>query len=129
VLSPRLSQARAAAVASGLQMLLAGGMLGVIALAAGSPQHADLGAVSPRSWFALAYLVVFGSLVAFSAFAWLLRVSTPERTATTAYVNPVVAVLLGWLLAGEPLTTRTLVAGGIIIAAVAVIVTARGKAR
>ncbi|MCU0620540.1 MAG: EamA family transporter [Gemmatimonadales bacterium] len=129
VLSPRLPQARAAAVASGLQMLLAGMMLGGIGLVAGGPRHVDLGAVSPRSWFALAYLVVFGSLVAFSAFAWLLRVSTPERTATTAYVNPVVAVLLGWLLAGEPLTARTLLAGGIIIAAVAVIVTARGKAR
>lgn len=129
VLSPRLPQARAAAVASGLQMLLAGAMLGVIGLAAGSLRQLDVGAVSPRSWFALAYLVVFGSLVAFSAFAWLLRVSTPERTATTAYVNPVVAVLLGWLLAGEPLTARTLIAGGIIIAAVAVIVTARGKAR
>jgi drug/metabolite transporter (DMT)-like permease len=65
--------------------------------------------------------VVFGSIVAFSAYVWLLRVSTMARVSTFAYVNPVVAVLLGWALADEPLTPRTLVAATVIIGGVVLI--------
>ena len=80
-----------------------------------------------RVWAAWAYLVVFGSLIAFSAYRYLVdRVST-TLAATYAYVNPVVAVFLGWAIAGEPLTLRTLIAAAIIIGAVALITTVRSS--
>jgi drug/metabolite transporter (DMT)-like permease len=81
--------------------------------------------VSLRSLLSVAYLVVFGSLVAFTAYGWLLRVSTPALVGTYAYVNPVVAVFLGWALAGEPLPLRTIVAATVIVTAVVVITTER----
>ena len=80
-----------------------------------------------RSLLALAYLVVFGSLVGFTAYVFLLRHTRPALVATYAYVNPVVAVLLGWALAGEPLTARTLLAGAVIVGAVVLITTHRQK--
>ncbi|HEX5632797.1 MAG TPA: EamA family transporter, partial [Gemmatimonadales bacterium] len=104
VASPRLDLPRSRPMSAALQMLNAGVMLAVIAVLTGDVARFDAGAVTTRSLVAFLYLVVFGSLVAFSAFAWLLQVSTPERTSTTAYVNPIVAVLLGWLFAGEPIT-------------------------
>src|SRR5262249_15638652 len=67
------------------------------------------------------YLVVFGSIVAFTAYVWLLRVSTPARVSTYAYVNPVVAVLLGYAIASEPLTTRMMVAAAVIVGGVVLI--------
>jgi len=76
----------------------------------------------------LGYLIFFGSLVAFSAYVWLLRVSTPARVSTYAFVNPVVAVVLGYVLAGEPLTPRTMVAAAVIVAAVVLITRRRGTA-
>ena len=81
----------------------------------------DLANASLRSWIAVTYLLVFGSLIAFTANVWLLRVTTPARVSTYAYVNPVVAVFLGWLLAGEAVTARMLLAMGIVIAAVVLI--------
>jgi drug/metabolite transporter (DMT)-like permease len=86
---------------------------------------------SLRSWIAVSYLLVFGSLIAFTAYIWLLRATTPARASTYAYVNPVVAVFLGWLLAGEVVTARMLLAMGIITAAVVLIVSlwARGRFR
>jgi len=106
--------------------MLAGGVL----LLAAAAIRGELAAVQPaavslRSTLALAYLVVFGSLVAFSAYVWLLRVTTPARASTYAYVNPVVAMLLGWALAGEPLTPRTLLAAGVIVGSVVMITSAR----
>lgn len=127
VASPRLDLPRSRPMSAALQMLNAGVMLAVIAVLTGDVARFDAGAVTTRSLVAFLYLVVFGSLVAFSAFAWLLQVSTPERTSTTAYVNPIVAVLLGWLFAGEPITPRTLVAGVLIVGAVAIIVTVTGR--
>ena len=85
------------------------------------PWSFDASAVSLRSMAGVAYLVVFGSIVAFSAYIWLLRVSTPARVSTYAYVNPVIAVLLGWMLAGEELTARIGVAAAIIVSGVALI--------
>ena len=70
---------------------------------------------------ALGYLVVFGSLIGFTAYVWLLKVSTPARVSTYAFVNPVVAVFLGWMLAGEELSLRVLVAAAVIIVAVMLI--------
>ena len=80
-----------------------------------------------RSVAAWVYLLIFGSLIAFTAFVYLLRVSTPARVATYAYVNPVVAVILGWLMAGEAISARMLVAAVIIIAGVALITAAEGR--
>ena len=83
--------------------------------------------VSLKSWLAVAYLVVFGSLVGYSAYMWLVRETTPTQASSNFYVNPVVAVILGWLLAGELLTPRMLVAATIIVTAVALIVTRRNR--
>ncbi len=108
-----------------LEMLAGGALLLLAGVLAGEPARLDLGAVSLRSVLGLGYLIVFGSLIGFSAYIWLLSVSTPAKVSTYAYVNPVVAVLLGWAVAGEPLTPRMLAAAAIIIAAVAVITTRR----
>jgi drug/metabolite transporter (DMT)-like permease len=77
--------------------------------------------VTARSWEALAYLVVFGSLVAFSAYNWLLERYSPTLVATHTYVNPVVAVLLGWMLAGEKVTLNVGVAAAMVIGAVVLV--------
>ena len=111
-------------LATAMEMLAGGVLLLVADLVTGQVAELDLGSVSLRSVLALAYLIAFGSLVAFTAYVWLLRVTTPARAATYAYVNPVVAVLLGWALAGEPLTPRTLLAAGVIVGAV-VLITSR----
>lgn len=109
---------------SGIQMLAGGALLVLAGLLVGEgPGSVDVAQVSATSLAALAYLVVFGSIIGFSAFVWLLRVEPPARVATYAYVNPVVAVALGWLLAGERLTGPMLLAAVIIIGAVALIIT------
>jgi drug/metabolite transporter (DMT)-like permease len=87
----------------------------------------DVAAVSAESWAGLLYLLLVGSLVGYTTFAWLLTVAPLPRVATYAYVNPVVAVILGSLILSEPLTPRTIVASVVIVAAVVLIVTARGR--
>lgn len=108
--------------------MLAGGLV-LLAVAAGRGELGgfSFGAVSGRSWLALAYLVVFGSLVAFTAYVWLLGNAPVSVVSTYAYVNPAVAVLLGALLAGERLTGATLAGGLTVLAAVTVVVTAEGR--
>jgi drug/metabolite transporter (DMT)-like permease len=106
-----------------MEMSSAGAVLLVGALLTGEVSALRWDQVAGKSVLALAYLIVFGSLVAFSAYVWLLRVSTPALVSTYAYVNPVVAVFLGWLVLGEPITTRMLVAAAVIIGAVAIITT------
>lgn len=108
-------------LSTAMQMLAGGAVLLVVSLLRGEPWHFDSSAVTLRSWLGLAYLIVFGSLVAFSAYVWLLRVSTPARVSTYAYVNPVVAVLLGAAFAGEALTTRVVVAAIVIVCGVLLI--------
>jgi drug/metabolite transporter (DMT)-like permease len=107
-------------IMGGALLLLTGAMLGELS-------RLDFANVSLKSWLAFWYLVVFGALVAFSAYLWLMRETTPTRAATYAYVNPVVAVLLGWLLAAEPLNPRVMTAAVVIIGAVALIVTEQGR--
>ena len=85
----------------------------------------DPSQMSARSLGALAYLVVFGSLIAFAAYVFLLRHEAPARVGSYAYVNPVVAIFLGWALASEPVTPRTIVAAAIILTGVVLIVTHR----
>lgn len=108
-------------VATGAEMLTGGALLAVAGLVHGDVAAFDPAAVSLRSLLAMGYLIVFGSLIAFSAYVWLLRVASPSRAATYAYVNPVVAVFLGWLLAGEPLTPRIGVAAALVVAAVVLV--------
>jgi len=111
-------------VSAGMQMLAGGAILAVVSAASGELTSFSVGAVSLESWLGLAYLVVFGSLIAFTSYMWLLRNAPTTLVGTYAYVNPFVAVLLGTLVLSEPLGWRTLVGGGIVIAAVALIVRA-----
>jgi drug/metabolite transporter (DMT)-like permease len=108
--------------ATGMQMI-AGAVLSLgVSLAIGEHRRVSFAAITPTSIIAIAYLVIAGALVGFSAYLWLMRVSTPSRVATHAYVNPVVAVLLGWTILGEAVTTRTGVAMAVIVVAVVLIV-------
>jgi drug/metabolite transporter (DMT)-like permease len=116
-------------LASGMQMLAGGMLLLVIGLLTGEFRRFHISNVSWVSIGALVYLIVFGSIVAFTAYSWLLRKVAPARAATYAYVNPVVAVLLGWVIASEPLTIRTLAAAAVIVASVALITTYGGEER
>jgi drug/metabolite transporter (DMT)-like permease len=110
-----------------MQMLTGGGWLLLVSLLCGEPFHFDPAAVSARSVFAWAYLVVFGSLIGFTTFVWLMKHSTPARVSTYAYVNPIVAVFLGWLVLHEPVSPRIFTASAIIIAGVAIITTTKNK--
>jgi drug/metabolite transporter (DMT)-like permease len=116
-------------MATSMQMLAGGALLTLLGLVTGEAAQVSLAGASFRSLAAFAYLVLIGSLVGFTAFTWLLRVSTPAKVSTYAYVNPVVAVLLGWALAGEALTPRVGVAVVVILVAVAAIASARRPRR
>lgn len=105
-------------LASSMQMLAGGAALALGGLGRGEAARFDAGAVSARSAWALTYLVVFGSMLAFSAYGVLVRHVAPAKVATYAYVNPIVAVLLGALFGGERLSGRVLVAGAMVVAAV-----------
>ncbi len=109
-------------MSAALQMTAGGVLLLGFGTAMGEWARVDPGQMSARSLGALAYLVVFGSLIAFVAYVFLLRHVTPARVGSYAYVNPVVAVFLGWALASEPVTPRTIVAAGIILTGVVLIV-------
>ncbi len=113
----------------GMEMLCGGTLLILLGCAHGELGTVDLAAVSTRSWLALGYLAVMGSLVGFSMYIFLLRETTPAVATTYAYVNPVVAVLLGWALAGESITGRTIAAMAVIIGAVVLITLPNGPRR
>jgi drug/metabolite transporter (DMT)-like permease len=112
-----------------IEMLAGGALLLLAGSATGELAQVHLNTISARSALGLAYLIVFGSLVGFTAYIWLLRAAPPAIVSTYAYVNPVVAVLLGWALAGEPLTLRTLLAAAIIVTGVVVITTFQARKR
>jgi drug/metabolite transporter (DMT)-like permease len=111
-----------AGMGSGMEMIAGGLLLGVVSLLTGEANRLKLHSITGASLLALLYLLVFGSLLAFTCYSWLLRNAGTSLVSTYAYVNPVVAVLLGTLLLSEPLTTRTLLSAGIILAGVALIV-------
>lgn len=113
---------------TGIQMLAGGVLLLLVAAGTGELQGFSWRNVSTHSAVAIGYLVVFGAIVAYTAYVWLLRVAPTARVATYAYVNPVVAVVLGWAFAGEPLTGRTLAAAVVILGSVALVTTARNRA-
>lgn len=114
-------------MASALQMLGGGAALLLTALPHGDFAHLNVAGITPRAWIAFAYLIVFGSLVGFSTFVWLMKHSTPARVSTYAYVNPVVAVFLGWLILHEPISSRTIVASAIIVTAVVIITVQKNR--
>jgi len=114
-------------VATSLQMLIAAVVLGVIGGLTGELGTFHPSAISTQSVLALTYLIVVGSMLAFNAYAWLLRNAPLSLIGTYAYVNPVVAVALGAIFLAEPISLRTVVAAAVILAAVAMIVTARGR--
>lgn len=127
VWSRRVELPENALMVTGMEMLGGAAALTIVAALHGDFQRLDVASISPASWAALAYLIVFGSIVAFSAYVWLLKVSSTSKVATYAYVNPIVAVFLGWAIADEPVTATTLLAAGIIIGAVVLITTDRGR--
>jgi len=116
---PRLPQSLA--LRAGLPLVAGGLLLLTASWIAREFQHFDPHAVSARSLTALAYLILFGSIVAFSAYAWLMRVEPASRVATHAYVNPVIAVALGSMAGGEPFTPAIGVASAVIAGGVALV--------
>jgi drug/metabolite transporter (DMT)-like permease len=115
-------------MSSGAQMLLGGVFLAIISVTLGEPHGFDAAAVSLGAWLALLYLIVPGSIIAFTAYVWLLHHESPTRVGTYAYVNPVVAVLLGYFLAGEELGLRTILGTLFILVSVVVITTTKKPA-
>jgi len=109
------------ALATGMEMLAGGVGLLLVGALIGEIPELRLADITSRSLFSMAYLVVFGSIIGFSSYIWLFRSTTPTLASTYAYVNPVVAVLIGWLVGGEELPGRVPVAALFIIAAVATI--------
>jgi drug/metabolite transporter (DMT)-like permease len=114
-------------MAAALQMTMGGALLLTVGTLRGEWSRVDPTAISMRSGLSLLYLIVFGSIIAFVAYVYLLRVTTPARVGSYAYVNPVVAVFLGWALANEPVTGRTLLAAAVIITGVVLIVSGRRR--
>lgn len=115
------------AMFAGMQMLVGGILLLLVGGAAGERVH--WAEVSLRSIGALIYLIIFGSLAAFSAYTWLMQVTTAARVTTHCYVNPMVAVFLGWALAGERVTTNMLVGTAIVIASVLLVTVSKKEER
>ncbi|HMJ09054.1 MAG TPA: EamA family transporter [Pyrinomonadaceae bacterium] len=119
--------ARSPILAAGMQMFSGGIVLIIIGTLAGEWTKLDLAAVSFNSWIAFIYLITFGAFVAYTAYSWLIKNASPASVSTYAYVNPAIAVVLGWAIAGETLTGRMMVGAGIIVASVALITMNKSK--
>jgi drug/metabolite transporter (DMT)-like permease len=126
-LSRKLPLPPSKAMSSGAQMLAGGVLLTLGAALRGEFKGFDLLAVPAAAWLALLYLIVPGSIVGFTAYVWLLHHESPTKVGTYAYVNPVVAVLLGYFAAGEPLGARTVIGSLCVLASVIMITTARKR--
>jgi drug/metabolite transporter (DMT)-like permease len=109
-----------------MQMMAGGAVLAVVSLLAGEWSQVDISGISTRSLFGLAYLIVFGSILAFTAYSWLLKNAKPATVATYAYVNPLIAVIIGWLIAGESMTGQMLIGAGTVVGSV-VLITSQNK--
>jgi drug/metabolite transporter (DMT)-like permease len=126
--SPRIPLPREPLVSTAWMSLLGGLMCIAVGLLAGEGGDIHPAEWSGRSIAGLAYLVTFGSLLAFTAYAWLLQNAPISKVSTYAYVNPVIAVVLGWLVNSEPLTALTLLGAGVIVASVALVVRVESRA-
>jgi drug/metabolite transporter (DMT)-like permease len=107
-----------------MQSLAGGAVLWIAAIVSGEVRELHFAAISGRSWMALIYLVVLGSGVGFTAYLYILEKSTPSKVATYAFVNPVVALFLGWMIVGETITPRTAIAAAVILTAVILVISA-----
>jgi drug/metabolite transporter (DMT)-like permease len=117
----RMPVSKSSFLTAGMQMFSGGMVLLLVSLLAGEWSSFHISEVSNNSWLGLLYLIVFGSLIAFTAYSWLLKNVPPAMVATYAYVNPIIAVFLGWLIAGESFTGQMLIAAGVIVGSVALI--------
>ena len=120
---------RSALTATAMQMICGSVALMLAAIVTGELPRVELQGVSAVSFLAWAYLVLFGSIIAYSSYVYLLRSTAPAKASTYAYVNPVIAVVLGWALASEPINARTLLAVLMIVPAVALVVSFRATPR
>jgi drug/metabolite transporter (DMT)-like permease len=111
---------------SGMQMFSGGLVLLFVSLISGEISKFNITQVSSNSWFGLIYLIIFGSLIGFTAYSWLLKNAQPAMVATYAYVNPIIAVLLGWLIANESFTGQMLIGAAVIVGSV-VLITSHDK--
>jgi drug/metabolite transporter (DMT)-like permease len=127
VLTRRLPLPSSKVMSSGVQMLAGGVFLSLTAAALGEFRGFHPGSVSREAWFSLLYLIVAGSIIAFTAYVWLIAHEPPTKVGTYAYVNPVVAVLVGYFLGGEALGPRTIVGTLLILVSVVVITTAQAQ--
>lgn len=127
IYSKKLPAPPAALQFTGMQMLMGGLLLLGAGALTGEVARVDPSGITLKSMLAVAYLIVFGAIVGYTAYVWLLRVVSPARVSTYAYVNPVVAVVLGWAFAGESLTLRMGIAAAVIIGGVALITTDRAS--
>lgn len=118
-IQPRIWLPRSTFVGATYQLLVAGTVMSIGALLTGETFES---AVSPQTWGALAYLVLIGSIVGFTSYVWLLANAPVSLVATHAYVNPVVALFLGWLVLSEPITTAVLVGGSVVVLSVVLVV-------
>ena len=114
-------------MATSAEMICGGVTLIGLSAVVGEWETLELSTISVASWMSAGYLVVFGSIIAFGSYMWLLKNVAASRVATYSYVNPVIAVFLGWLIFSEPITPRTLVAIAVIVSAVVIIVKRRSK--
>ena len=112
-------------LAAGQQMICGGGLLLLVGVVFGEPYRLNLFRITPLSMWAFAYLVVIGALIGYTAYFWLLRHCDPAKVATYAYINPMVAVILGTLFAHESLSLRTIIAAALIVGSVAIVITAQ----
>ena len=119
--SRSVSSSGSSTLTAAMQMITGGAMLLIAGKLSGEGSILNVSSITLRSATALAYLIVFGSVIAFTAFSWLVTVSSPSHLSTFAYVNPVVAIFLGWALAAEQIGARTLIATLVILAGVALV--------
>jgi drug/metabolite transporter (DMT)-like permease len=124
VFSRHLKLPRSPLLGTSIFAITGGAIVSLAGLVRGEGKALDVHHISLNSGLATLYLAVFGSIIGFSAYTYLLRVAPPARVATYAYINPIVAVFLGWALAGESLTPRMLAAAAIILVAVVLVITA-----
>ena len=127
IVTKRLVLPASKPMSAATQMLTGGVQLLILAAVTGEIAQFHTGSVSGKAWFSLIYLIIAGSIVAFTAYVWLLHFESPTRVGTYAYVNPVVAVILGALIGGETVGPRTILGTILILIGVAAITTAKAK--
>ncbi len=122
----RATTPKSSALTAGMQMLSGGAVLTFVGFLKGEWTTFNVADVSANSLFAVAYLIIFGSIIGFTAYSWLLKNAQPAMVATYAYVNPIIAVFLGWLIAGESFTAQMLIGATVIVGSV-VLITSHNK--